>query len=283
MAGIYIYSDKAALVPELIGLAKAGGRTAHVISLPEGAVLPENYAKAMAELLKAQAAEAFFVGATARGREIAARVAGYLDCEMASDVSALTVGEKGISVERVIYGGAVIEKAEFAGFGVFTIPTGVGEAAPVEEAQTVTLAGEADGRVALVSAEPIPRQGTDLKKAEKIVCVGMGVAKHEDLAMAEALAEVLGAEMGCSRNVAEERHWFPTEQYIGMTGVCVAPKLYLSMGVSGQIQHTYGIRDAQVVIAVDSNEAAPIFKAADYGIVGDMYEVIPALTEALKQ
>jgi electron transfer flavoprotein alpha subunit len=140
----------------------------------------------------------------------------------------------------------------------------------------------ADDRVQLVSSVPIVKKGADLKVAEKVVCVGMGLEKIEDIQMAEKLAEVLGAEIGCSRGVAEERHWLPAEQYIGISGNVIKPKLYLAMGVSGQVQHVFGARDAKCIVAINNNEKAPIFRSADYGIVGDMYEIVPLLTEALK-
>jgi electron transfer flavoprotein alpha subunit len=111
----------------------------------------------------------------------------------------------------------------------------------------------------------------------------MGMDKAEDMKIAQDLADAIGAVIACTRGIAEERHWLPVEQYIGISGAVIKPKLYISMGVSGQVQHVFGIRDAQIIVAVDTNEKAPVFKAADYGIVGDMYEVIPALTEALKK
>ena len=142
---------------------------------------------------------------------------------------------------------------------------------------------KADTRVSIVETAPIVKEGVDLNKAEKVVCVGMALDKEEDLQIARDLAAVLGAELGCTRSIAEERHWLPVESYIGISGAVIKPRLYISMGVSGQIQHVYGIRDANLIVAIDINEKAPIFKAADYGIVGDLYEVVPLLTEALKK
>jgi electron transfer flavoprotein alpha subunit len=110
----------------------------------------------------------------------------------------------------------------------------------------------------------------------------MGLDKKEDLSMIQELANCLSAEIGCTRGVAEERHWLPVEQYIGISGAVIRPKLYLCLGVSGQVQHVVGVRDAKLIVAVDINEKAPIFRSADYGIVGDMYEVVPLLVQALK-
>ncbi len=135
----------------------------------------------------------------------------------------------------------------------------------------------------MVETAAIVKEGADLSTAERVVCIGLSMDKKDDMKIAQNLADAIGAEIGCTRGIAEERHWLPVEQYIGISGAVVKPKLYISMGVSGQVQHVYGIRDSQIIAAVDTNEKAPIFKAADYGIVGDMYEIIPALTAALKK
>ena len=99
--------------------------------------------------------------------------------------------------------------------------------------------------------------------------------------LAQDLAGKLGAEIGCTRSVAEDYHWLPNEAYIGLSGQKVKPQLYISMGVSGQVQHTAGIRDSKIIVAIDTNENAPIFAAADYGIVGDLYDIVPVLTEKI--
>ena len=116
-----------------------------------------------------------------------------------------------------------------------------------------------------------------------MVCVGLGVEKEEDMQMIRDLAAVLNAEIGCTRGIAEEKHWLPHEQYIGISGAVIKPQLCLSIGISGQVQHTIGIRDSKVIVAVNNNEKAPIFKTSDYGIVGDLYEVVPLLIEELKK
>jgi electron transfer flavoprotein alpha subunit len=87
----------------------------------------------------------------------------------------------------------------------------------------------------------------------------------------------------CTRGISEEKHWLPTEQYIGISGAVIKPQLCVSIGISGQVQHTIGIRDAKVIVAINNNEKAPIFKTSDYGVVGDLYEIVPLLTEASKK
>jgi electron transfer flavoprotein alpha subunit len=99
--------------------------------------------------------------------------------------------------------------------------------------------------------------------------------------MIEELAAVMGAEVGCTRPIAEEEKWLPREVYIGVSGVILAPEVYLGIGLSGQVQHTVGINRAKLIFAINKDKNAPIFKQADYGIVADLYKIVPALTVAL--
>ncbi len=303
MSGIYVYSDNFGLSAALLSLAAQSGEEVCAITLDQdqadelvnyGAdrllVLkgdsprPESYAKVIAELLKKENAELFLVGSTARGRELAAKTAGYLDCGMVSDAASLVFEVGKIVTTRLMYGGSVVQTEIINSLTVVTVPVGKFEAAKNESKKGVisSLEVKADQRVNIIETSPIKKEGIDLAAADKVVCIGMGLDKPEDIQIAQDLAQVLGAEIGCTRGIAEERHWLPVQSYIGISGANVKPSLYISMGVSGQVQHVVGIRDSRIIAAVDSNDKAPIFKAADYGIVGDLYEIIPLLTEALR-
>jgi len=120
-----------------------------------------------------------------------------------------------------------------------------------------------------------------LAGAASVVSVGRGLRARDDLAMVEQLAQVLGAQIGCSMPVADDLGWVPKDHYVGRSGQQVSPRLYLALGISGAPQHLEGIRGAKVVVAVNSDPQAPIFRRADYGVVGDLYEVVPALIDAL--
>lgn len=299
MAGIYVYSDKLDIAAELIGFAKASGQAGQAICFQQSdadqlaqmgadkvfylqgeSPLPESYGQAVAAFLKEQNADLLAVGATARGRDLAASTAGYLDCAMISDISSISYADGKLTTERMMYGGAVVQCEEVSGLSVVTIPAG--KYAPVSgSADIVPVNVTADNRVSLIETAPIVKEGADLRQACSVVCVGLGMEKEADLQMARDLAAAINAEIGCTRGIAEERHWLPVEQYIGISGAVIKPQIYLAMGVSGQVQHIFGVRDAKVIVAIDSNEKAPIFRSADYGIVGDMYEIIPLLTKAL--
>ncbi|MDR1922465.1 MAG: electron transfer flavoprotein subunit alpha/FixB family protein [Candidatus Adiutrix sp.] len=300
MADIYIYSDKPDVAAEITGFVKREKKKAILLAeskeaadvlkkLGADAVLLisgdgrriNDYAEAIAGLTKAKGGLLLAVGSTVAGRELGASVAGRLGCAMISDVRAARFEGDVLCAEKMTFGGAVIHAEKMSGFGVISVPAGVFEKADPAECGVEEVPLPADARISLIKTQPVVKQGVDLSKAQKIVSIGLGVNKEEDIQIARDLAEVLGAEIGCSRSIAEDRKWLP--DYIGMTGVTVKPQLYFAMGLSGQIQHVFGIRDSKLIVAVDTNDKAPIFRAADYGIVGDLYEVVPMLTEAIKK
>jgi electron transfer flavoprotein alpha subunit len=125
------------------------------------------------------------------------------------------------------------------------------------------------------------RQAVDLSQAERIVAVGRGIGDRERLPLVEALAAALGAEVAASRPICDAG-WLPMDRQVGSSGQTVAPRLYVAIGISGAIQHVVGMRGARTIVAVSKDAAAPIFEVADYGIVGDLFEVVPAMIAALK-
>jgi electron transfer flavoprotein alpha subunit len=303
MAAIFVYSDNVSLCGELITLVKELGEEAFVVSLNEANAResvkhgadrvylfagdnprPENYAKAMASFLARQSPRAFFVGATVRGREVAAQVAGHLKCGLVSEAARVCVKEGVIEADRMTYGGALVETETAQDLTIFTISAGKCQATKddARSCDVISVPVEADSRVRQIKVKTIAKQGTDITKAAKIVCVGMGFDKLEDLSIAEDLARAMGATIASTRAIAEDRKWLPTDAYIGLSGAIIKPDLYIGLGVSGQIQHTYGIREAKIIVGVNNNPRATIFQVADYGIVGDLYEIAPLLARHVK-
>jgi electron transfer flavoprotein alpha subunit len=125
------------------------------------------------------------------------------------------------------------------------------------------------------------KQAVDLSQAERIVSVGRGIKSEEHIALAKQLAEALGAELAASRPICDAG-WLPMERQIGSSGQTVAPKLYLALGISGAIQHVVGMKGARTIVAINKDPDAPIFEIADYGIAGDLFEIVPAMIAALK-
>lgn len=308
MAGIWIYSEDTNIAQQMLTLGKelAGQLQQSVCALTiyaqdaqtliaSGAdkviVLkgenpwPESYAQAIAAQAKEQNPDLILIGATLRGKDLAAKMAAQLQTGLITDAQAVRVVDGAIETERMLYGGLAVCTEVLSGQNIVTIPARAYDAAAQDAGRSgeiVTIDIAADAAMVVGNVCPIVRKGADISIAEKLVCVGRGVGKQEDMKLAEELAAAMGAELCCTRSVAEDYHWLPNEVYVGLSGQKVKPVIYLSMGVSGQVQHVAGIRDSKLIVAVDTNENAPIFAAADYGIVGDLYQVIPLLTEAIK-
>jgi electron transfer flavoprotein alpha subunit len=247
---------------------------------------PESYAQPIAELVSREQFSVLFIGGTPRGKDLAARVAAVLGTPLVTDALNIRLENGAVETDRMIYGGLAICTEVLATPSLVTIPPRSFDAPipdPGRAGETVCLTVTTDNRVAISNASPLLHEGADIATAEKVVCVGRGFAKQEDLKLAEELAASLGAEVGCTRGVAEDYHWYPIERYIGLSGQKVRPGLYISLGVSGQVQHVAGIRNSKIIVAINKDENAPIFEAADYGIVGDLYEIAPLLTEAIKK
>lgn len=299
MTKVYVYSDEIGLAAELIGLGRELGSEVHAVALDvddaqaltgSGAAsvqllkgdsdLPESYARAVGVFLTENEAEVFLVGSTARGRDLAAQVAGLVECPLISEATQVAVSGTGVTTERIMYGGAVVASETTTGFTVVTV--GAGSHDPVTgAAEVVTTEVAIDPRLRRISLEQIVSKGSNAADADRVVSVGMGFNDKADLAIVEDLAAALGAGIGCSRGVAEERQWLEPDQYIGISGLQIRPRLYLAAGISGQVQHMVGVRDAKIIVAINKDPKAPIFDACDYGIVGDMYQILPALTGEL--
>ena len=308
MTAIWVYSEDDEITKQLLALGRGiadqnqAKLCAVTLSAGDGAALiacgadtvfvlkgnsmwPESYALPLAELAGREKPEVIFVGATPRGKDLAAKAAALLKTGLVSEAFAVRFSEGALTTDRITYGGLAVCTEVLVPGSWVTIPMRTYDALVPDvgrQGETIILEIDIDERVTVSDLCPIVREGSDISVAEKLVCVGRGLAKQEDMKLVEALATVIGAEVGCTRGIAEDYHWLPNERYIGLSGQRVKPSLYLSLGVSGQVQHVAGIRDTQIIVAIDMNENAPIFEAADYGIVGDLYEVTPLLTKALK-
>jgi electron transfer flavoprotein alpha subunit len=138
-------------------------------------------------------------------------------------------------------------------------------------------------RLKIAAVEEKSRGAVRLEEAEIIVSVGRGFKKKEDLQMAFELAKVLGGQVGCSRPIAADLKWLPEEHWVGLSGKKVKPKLYLAVGISGQPQHIAGILDSRIIAAINNDPSAPIFQNADYGVVEDLYKIVPILINKISK
>lgn len=244
----------------------------------------ENYAQPIAEVLRAENPKVVLIGGTLSGKDVAAKLAAQLNSGLVNSAFSIDVQDGNIETSRMMYGGLAVCTEELSEGCLVTIEPRTYEKACLGTATNgeVVVTDVAIASVINVDrAELSVRQGADITTAKTVICVGRGLGTKEDMMLAENLAEKTGGVIGCTRSIAEDYHWLPADVYIGLSGQKVKPDLYISVGVSGQIQHVAGIRDSKIIAAIDKNENAPIFAAADYGIVGDVYEIVPALIEKL--
>ena len=315
MAGIWIFADNRELTRELLNVGRRLATdmetelSAFLLHEPEGAgdfisrgadevlLLPalaedqslEACLPILVEEAKKSDPDVFLFAATTRGKELAARAATRLETGLCSSCTAMKYDpeKKALKMERLAYGGAAVQTVICPTRPVMaTIPPGTYDPAAVEEGRsgrTRKLPHLPPSRVKVLERKVKAREAQNIGEARVVVSVGRGFEKKEDLAMARELAAALGGEIGCTRPLSEEMHWLPEESCIGLSGAQVKPDLYVGVGVSGQIQHVTGIRNARVICAVNKDENAPIFSVADFGIVGNLYDVVPKLIAKLKQ
>ncbi len=248
---------------------------------------PRALSKAIAMLVNEERADVVLALATKHLREALTRAAQSLGVPLITDCLELRVEDRTVKADRPVLGGGYVATVEAALGPVFaTLMTG--RVTPQESSvrgdvkvREVEVNEPLNGDVKEVRS--VERSAVDLTKAEVIVSVGRGFKKREDLKLAEELAQVLGAEIGCSRPIAGDLKWLPEDRHIGLSGKWVSPKLYLAVGISGQMQHVVGIRRSKVIVTVNNDPNAPIHKEADYSVIADLYQFLPVLTKKLRE
>jgi electron transfer flavoprotein alpha subunit len=253
-----------------------------------GSYAPEGCAATIAAAAKAGGYAAVVVTASATGRDLAPRVAARLDAPLVMDVTALAVEGGRVIATRPIYAGKAIQQVVLeAPMGVVAIRPNTFTAGAGAQAHGGTVVpvdavpGEARTRVREVKASE--KGALDVAEAPVVVSGGRGMKGPEHFALIEDLAKAFGnAAVGASRAVVDAG-WRPHAEQVGQTGKTVSPQLYVAVGISGAIQHLAGMRTAKVIVAINRDKDAPIFKVADYGIVGDAFEILPKLTEEIRK
>ncbi|EHD7860336.1 electron transfer flavoprotein subunit alpha, partial [Salmonella enterica] len=210
------------------------------------------------------------------------------DAVMVNDATSIDLLDGTLHAEHRMYGGLAFGKEKLnSPQAIITLAPGVLEPAaplPGHTCPQTTLAYIAPRHEVLCQQRRAKSlSSVDLSKAKRVIGVGRGLAAQSDLGMVHKLAAVLGAEVGCSRPIAEGENWMERERYIGVSGVLLKSDLYLTLGISGQIQHMVGGNGAKIIVAINKDKNAPIFNYADYGLVGDIYKVVPALIDQLSR
>ena len=277
----------AAADPGLAALGEAGAERVLLAAHPAFAAYDAaGYVRAVAAAAEALKPALVLFGASTMGRDLAPRVAARLGAGLASDCIALAVEGGRLVASRPVFAGKALQKVAFPKTPalaslrpkVFAPVALGGKSAAVEPMAVDFDAAASRAKVLRVAAAGSGR--VDLTEAEVIVSGGRGMKGPEHFQLLEDLAAALGASVGASRAVVDAG-WRPHSEQVGQTGKTVSPKLYVAVGISGAIQHLTGMTSSRCIVAINQDAEAPIFKVADYGIVGDLFEVLPALTEAV--
>ena len=242
------------------------------------------YTKAIAQVAEQSGAKVIIFSNNSSGKSLAPRVAVRLKAGLVSGAIALPETSNGFVVKKNVFSGkafahvAVKTDVKVIALNVnsFTIISGEGKAEVVPFNATVETP-----KTKVVSSSKTSGS-VSLTEAEIVVSAGRGLKGPENWGMVEELAATLGAALACSRPVADA-HWRPHNEHVGQTGIAIAPNLYIAIGISGAIQHLAGVNRSKVIVVINKDAEAPFFKAADYGIVGDAFEIVPKITKAVKK
>jgi len=309
---VYVFSENAALARELLngartiadavgssvvflaidgdesaeGMIKYGADTVKVLDVLAGKPL-EAYVHAIIDALD-ENPKAILIGATAHGKPLAGLLSATLSTGCSAEIRGLSMVEGEIQVTRMKYGGAALSTdicttaphVITATRMVFEMPaedaSRTGEVLRVQKSSAEACTYQLDG------FEEKSSDSVDLTTAKKIICIGRGVKAEKDLEMFRELAEMIGAELGCTAPVAKDNGWFGVERYIGLSGKTVKPQLYFIVGSSGQIQHMAGVSGSKIVLSVNHDPVAPVFNQSDYSVVANLYDFMPAFIAELK-
>jgi electron transfer flavoprotein alpha subunit len=250
---------------------------------------PEAYSSAMRQLVEHLNPYLVLFPHTYQVRDFAPKLATSLNRVMVSDVVAHRVENGKLTLVRQLFQGKLNVDVRFAGEPPYFASLQAGayradqvEAGSAQVEKFTPRLSSSDIRTKPLELFRESQRAVDLTAAEIIVSVGRGIKEAENISIVQKLAEVLGAELAASRPICDSG-WLPMERQVGSSGQTVAPKMYVAVGISGAIQHLVGMKGSRTIVAINKDPNAPIFEVADYGIVGDLFQVVPALVEEIQK
>jgi electron transfer flavoprotein alpha subunit len=246
-----------------------------------GEYAPGAFARSLHEVIDQRAPSAVLAPGTDRGNEVLAHLAALLDLPMAANCVSITLGDP-TTVTRIRWGGSLLEEARVYGSPLLATVAPHAVAAEVAQPELMKLAPSEDGAVVVTEHIPASSSGVSLADADVVVSGGRGVGSAEGFAVIEELAALLGGAVGCSRAVTSAG-WRPHTDQVGQTGTKISPEIYIACGISGATQHLAGCKGAKKLLAINPDAEASIFANADYAVIGDLHEVVPAISAEIRK
>lgn len=279
-------------VSELAGQLGAADQTLYIEDAALRSFNPERAGQTLKALLQQEKPTLTMIANTSMGMDLAAALSVALDWPLIAYCSDMHAEEGRIVATSQIYGGKIA--VETVSEGDYTLAsvlagilpaawTGEGQAESRASVQTISGQGAAsEGRIRFMGLTVPEVADVDITREALLVSVGRGIGSKDNIELVEELAQSLGAALSASRPIIDSG-WLPKQRQVGKSGLTVKPKLYMAIGISGAPEHLQGMKDAELIIAVNSDASAPIFEVADYGIVGDLFDIVPALAERLAE
>ena len=242
---------------------------------------PEASAQAVADTVAADPPRVVLAGRNPGERVLLGAAAARLKAAVLTGARSVSLDGDTTTVVNAVFGDISDETVAVSGPVALlldggSVPPSAGSSAPIEEITVAPLG------LKVIETRTHGFETVDLNSAHRVIGVGRGIKAQEDLAMVAELAQALEAEIACSRPVAEGLNWMGKDRYIGSSGAHIAPQLYLAVGISGQLQHMVGVTGAETIVGINTDANAALFSQTDYGLVGDLYQLVPAITAALR-
>jgi electron transfer flavoprotein alpha subunit len=282
----FIESPEDELSQQAVSFARRLGDDVQAVRIEASApYAPAAWAQTLVEQTRQRGASAVVAPGTDRGNEVLAHVAAKLDQPMAANCVSVTPGDPFI-VLRVRWGGSLLEQAALNGSPLLLSSAAHAVAAePIGAVESLAVsdsASEADRAVQVVEHVQAASAGVSLAEAEVVVSGGRGVGSSEGFSVIEELADLLGGAVGCSRAVTSAG-WRPHTDQVGQTGTKISPEIYIACGISGATQHMAGCKGAKRLLAINPDGEASIFASADYAVIGDLHQVVPAISQEIRK
>lgn len=256
-----------------------GADTVYYLGNLEDGKMHESYIQSILKLIDEISVDVVLFSTSVRCRMMAAVIAAKHETSVLTDASTLKFEDSLLS-SRMVYGGAAYKTEKAKSFAVACVSAGSYEASALPEASVVDVVSDCESGIVCTGKQIKVKDTVNLAVAKKVVCVGRGAAKEESFAMANDLAHAIGAEVACTRPIADDGI-MPTAAYVGISGVMMKPDVYIGLGISGQVQHMVGISSSKTMFIINKDKNAPFFKNADFGLVADVEKVLPKINEIL--